>query len=100
LDENTKRQIDAGKRMTEILKQENGKPIAFEVEAAIIFAATNGYFDGFAPEETAVAETKLQDFLAREASGVLAAIRTTREIGEATEKDLRAALDTFVGRAA
>lgn len=100
LDENTKRQIDAGRRMTEILKQPNGRPLAFELQAAIIFAATNGYFDGFKPEETAAAEERLQEFLTREATGVLAAIRTTREIGEATEKDLRAALDKFVERSA
>ncbi len=59
---------------------------------------TNGYFDGFAPEETAAAERRLQDFLNREAVGALAAIRTTREIGEATEKDLRAALEKFTER--
>ena len=100
LDANTKKQIEAGQRMTEMLKQGNGKPIAFEMESAIIFAATNGYFDGFAPEETAGAEIRLQDFLNREATGVLAAIRTTKEIGEATEKDLRAALDKFVERSA
>lgn len=100
LDANTKKQIEAGQRMTEMLKQGNGKPIAFEMESAIIFAATNGYFDGFAPEDTAGAEIRLQDFLNREAMGVLAAIRTTKEIGEATEKDLRAALDKFVERSA
>ena len=100
LDENTKKQIDGGRRMTEILKQGNGKPLPFELQAAVIFAATNGYFDGFAPEDTAVAEERLQDYLNREATGILAAIRTTREIGETTEKDLRAALDTFVSRSA
>ncbi|MBU2159046.1 F0F1 ATP synthase subunit alpha [Patescibacteria group bacterium] len=98
LDADTKRSIDSGRRMTEMLKQGQGAPIAFEMEAAVIFAATNGYFDTFAPEETAAAENRLQDFLNREATGVLAAIRTTREIGEGAEKDLRAALDKFVAR--
>jgi F-type H+-transporting ATPase subunit alpha len=100
LDANTKKQIESGQRMTEMLKQPNGKPLPFEMEAAVIFAATNGYFDGFAPSETAAAEARLQDFLNREATGVLAAIRTTKEIGEATEKDLRAALEKFAERAA
>ncbi len=100
LDANTKKQIDSGRRMTEMLKQPNGKPLAFEMEAAVIFAATNGYFDSFAPEETSKAEERLQDFLTREGTGVLAAIRTTKEIGEVTEKDLRGLLDTFVTRSA
>jgi F-type H+-transporting ATPase subunit alpha len=98
LDAETKKQIDNGRRMTEVLKQGKGAPLAFEVEAAVIFAATNGYFDSFAPEQVSTMEAKLQDFLAREAVGVLAAIRTTREIGENTEKDLRAALEKFVER--
>ncbi|HEX2792214.1 MAG TPA: F0F1 ATP synthase subunit alpha [Candidatus Paceibacterota bacterium] len=98
LDAETKKRIESGERMTEMLKQPNGKPLPFEMEAAVIFAATNGYFDTFAPRETAAAEARLQDFLNREATNVLAAIRTTREIGEATEADLRAALDTFVSR--
>ncbi len=100
LDEGTKKQIDSGRRMTEVLKQPNGKPLPFEMEAAVIFAAVNGYFDGFAPEKTSDAEERLQEFLSREANDVLAAIRTTREINETIEKDLRAKLDQFVERTA
>ncbi|MEK7099597.1 MAG: F0F1 ATP synthase subunit alpha, partial [Patescibacteria group bacterium] len=100
LDANTKKQIEAGERMTEMLKQPNGKPLPFEVEAAVIFAAVNGYFDTFAPSETSAAEARLQDFLSREGTGVLAAIRTSKEIGEGTEKELRAVLDKFVERSA
>jgi F-type H+-transporting ATPase subunit alpha len=98
LDEGTKKQIDSGRRMTEMLKQPNGKPLPFEMEAAVIFAAVNGYFDTFAPEKTSEAEGKLQDYLTREATGVLASIRTTREINETIEKDLRVILDQFVER--
>jgi F0F1-type ATP synthase alpha subunit len=58
----------------------------------------NGYFDGFPPEKTSQAEERLQEYLSREANDVLAAIRTTREINETIEKDLRAKLDQFVER--
>ncbi len=98
LDEGTKKQIDSGRRMTEMLKQPNGKPLPFEMEAAVIFAGVNGYLDGFAPEKTSEAEARLQEYLTREANDVLAAIRTTREISETVEKDLRAKLDQFVER--
>ncbi len=98
LDAETKKRIDAGRRMTEVLKQNRGEPLPFEMEAAIIFAATNGYFDRFAPEQTSAAEKKLQDFLLREGKDALEAIRTTREIGEGGEKKLRAALDAFTER--
>lgn len=100
LDEDTKRRIDSGQRMTEMLKQGNGKPLPFEMQAAVIFAATNGYFDTFTPSETSAAEQRLQDFLMREGTGALKAIRESREISESTEKDLRGLLDQFVERAA
>jgi F-type H+-transporting ATPase subunit alpha len=100
LDEGTKKQIDSGRRMTEMLKQPNGKPLPFEMEAAVIFAGVNGFLDGYAPEKTSDAEQRLQDYLSREATDVLASIRTTREISETIEKDLRAKLEQFVARTA
>lgn len=100
LDADTKKRIDAGRRMTEMLKQNKGEPLPFEVQAAVIFAATNGYLDTFAPEQVTGTEKKLRDFLAREGDEILSAIRDTREIGEDTEKKLRDVLERFVKSAA
>ena len=100
LDADTKKQIDAGRRMTEVLTQPQGQPLAFEMETAIIFAAINGYFDTFAPEETRAAQQKLQDYLEREGKQALELIRSKKDIDEETEAALRAALDAFVKRAA
>ncbi len=99
LDADTKKRIDSGRRLTETLKQPNGKPLAFEMEAAVIFAATNGFFDSFPPEEAAAAEVRLQDFLSREANDVLTAIRESKDITEETDAALRAKLTAFVERA-
>lgn len=98
LDPETKKRIDSGRRMTQMLNQGRGVPLPFEMEAAVIFAATNGYFDGFAPEEVSAAEVKLQDFLSREGLGVLEAIKNSKEIREESEKTLREKLDTFLAR--
>ena len=98
LDAETKKRIDAGRRMTEMLNQGRGVPLPFNMEAAIIFAATNGYLDTFPPEEVGAVETKLRDYLSREAGDVLVAIRESKEISEKSEKTLREKLDTFVAR--
>ncbi len=98
LDEETKQRIDNGRRMTEVLKQPRGVPLPFEMESAIMFAATNGYFDSFAPDETSAIEEKLQDYLRREAEGVLTAIRESKDVREETEKSLREKLDAFTER--
>ncbi|KND50859.1 MAG: ATP synthase F1, alpha subunit [Parcubacteria bacterium C7867-007] len=98
LDAETKQRIDTGRRMTEVLKQNVGEPLPFEMQAAVIFAATNGYFDSFAPEETHGAEVRLRDYLEREADSVLTAIRTEKVISDETEAILRSVLEKFVER--
>jgi F-type H+-transporting ATPase subunit alpha len=100
LDEDTKKQIDDGRRMTEVLTQVQNAPLPFEMETAVIFAGINGYFDRFAPEETRDAQKKLQDFLEREGTEVLGKIREKKDIDEDVEKELRAVLETFVERVA
>ena len=98
LDADTKKRIDSGRRMTEVLKQNRGEPLAFEVEAAVIYAATNGYFDRFTPEEVSDKEQKLRDFLLREGAEVLQAIHTSREISADIEAKLKTALEAFAER--
>jgi F-type H+-transporting ATPase subunit alpha len=98
LDAETKKRIDAGRRMTEMLNQGRGVPLPFEMEAAVIFAATNGYLDAVAPENVSAVERQLQEYLSREAGGVLMAIKESKEIREETEKTLREKLDAFLAR--
>src|SRR6184192_630898 len=45
LDQATQRQLNRGKRLTEILKQPQYQPLPVEKQVAIIYAATNGYLD-------------------------------------------------------
>ena len=100
LDADTKRQIDAGRRMTEMLKQNRGEPLPFEMEAAVIYTATNGFLDSIAPEKIGPVEHKLRDFLSREAKDELDAIKKSREISAETEKALKPKLERFAEHAA
>ena len=98
LDPETKRRIDTGRRMTAVLSQGRAEPLPFEMEAAVIFAATNGYLDTFEPEKIPEVEARVLEFLEREAGGTLAAIKESREIREETERTLREKLDAFLSR--
>jgi F-type H+-transporting ATPase subunit alpha len=95
LDEQTKKQIDNGRRLSATLNQNKNAPIPFERQVVVIFAATNGYLDAFAPERMTEIEGKLLGYLDREAKAVLDAIRTEKTISDDTEKSLRAALEAF-----
>jgi F-type H+-transporting ATPase subunit alpha len=47
LDEQTKATIEKGKRLLEVLKQDDLGPLSFEKEVIVIFAGTKGYLNNF-----------------------------------------------------
>jgi len=63
LDVDTKRQIELGQRITELLKQPQYSPMAVEDQVAVIYAVNNGYFNTIPVKETGIAEAKMLDFM-------------------------------------
>ncbi len=63
LDAETKTQIERGRRITELLKQPQYKPMAVEHQAAVIYAASNGHFDDVQIEALSETEAALVAFL-------------------------------------
>ena len=59
LDPETKKQIDRGQRLTELLKQPQYSPLPVEEQVISIFAASNGYFDEIEVDSIGEAEEKL-----------------------------------------
>src|ERR1700739_3300593 len=51
LDKATQAQLNRGKRLVEILKQDQYKPLPFSQQIMIIYAGTNGYLDDLEVEE-------------------------------------------------
>ena len=59
LDEETKNQIERGKRIVEVLKQDQYQPKSVEDQVAILYAVTNGYLDDVPVTEILDFESKL-----------------------------------------
>ena len=95
LDESTRKRLERGKTLTEILKQPELAPVPFEKQAVIIYAATNGYFDGIASEEVLKIAEKLNEYLENLHNSILEEIQTAGEITKETEEKLKTALDSF-----
>ena len=74
LDQATQKQLNRGKRLTEILKQPQYQPLPVEKQVAIIFAATNGYLDSVPVERLRQYEDGLYRSSTRASPSVLAAI--------------------------
>lgn len=63
LDADTKKQIDLGQRLVEILKQPQFSPMAVEHQVAIIYAVTNGFVNDVSVKDIRTWEEKFHAFL-------------------------------------
>jgi F-type H+-transporting ATPase subunit alpha len=94
LDPTTRQQLTRGERLMELLKQPQYTPYAVEDQVASIWAGTNGYLDDVDVKDVSRFEAELLDHLRRN-SDVLATIRETGKLEDATEEALRAGVEEF-----
>ncbi|GBD17777.1 ATP synthase subunit alpha [bacterium HR27] len=80
LDPATKRQIDRGLRLTEVLKQPQYQPMPVEEQVAIIWVATNGYLDDVLVEHVREFEKQYLEYLRTSHPQILQRIATEKEL--------------------
>ncbi len=88
LDEATKKQLERGKRITEILKQPQFEPMPVEEQIATLFAVTEGLWDLVPVAEI---KEKQESFLIKLRGShkeVLAEIKTAKELSQKTKEVL------------
>ncbi len=95
LDPATQRQLNRGKRLTEILKQPQYRPLSVEKQVAIIYAATNGYLDDVAVDRLRQYEEELYRFLETRKGGLLASIADKKTLDDEIKTQLNGALAEF-----
>ncbi len=95
LDEATRKRIERGLLLTEILKQNDLSPIPFEEQVVALYAGVNGHFDGTAVSEMKATEAKFVDFVKKMNSELLDKIKTSGELSQDTEEKLKKAIVGF-----
>jgi F-type H+-transporting ATPase subunit alpha len=95
LDQATQRQLNRGRRLVEILKQPQYRPLAVAKQVAIIFAATNGYLDGVDVPRLRQYEEDLYRFLDNAHPQLLASIADKKILDDEIKKALGDALTEF-----
>ncbi len=96
LDENTRKQINRGQLLTEVLKQSDGDPVPFERQVVILYAALNGFMDDVAQDQARLFEEKLNEYLEKlHQKDILKPIAQTAALEEKTENDLKEAIKNF-----
>lgn len=97
LDEATKARIDSGRRMTELLKQINGKPLPFEQQVVSIYAGINGLFAEVAVENVTKAEAEWLTYVEGQHNDILTTIHDTGKLEDDTTKKINEAMEAFKG---
>jgi F-type H+-transporting ATPase subunit alpha len=95
LDAASRAQLDRGARLVELLKQPQYTPFPVEEEVVSIWAGTTGQLDDIAVEDVGRFENQFLDSLRRNNSGLLSAIRETRNLTDDNLQALQEAIDAF-----
>lgn len=97
LDEATRRQLDRGARVTELLKQQQYSPLAISIMGLSLFAINKGYFDDVEVGDVLKVEKELQTFFEadRELKSLLEKIQKSEKLDENTELSLAKGIEEF-----
>lgn len=95
LDPETKKQIERGQRITELLKQPQYYPLPIEYQVAAIYAVDNGYFDQVEIKNISSTEKKLMEFMEKSKRSLLDQI-AQGEWDDKIEQALKSACEEFI----
>ncbi|MFY9730028.1 MAG: F0F1 ATP synthase subunit alpha [Candidatus Acidiferrales bacterium] len=95
LDEKTQGQIDRGKRIMEIFKQQQYNPIPVEIQVAVIWVAQNGYLDQVPVARVKEFQNKLTEYFTTRKGQLLAEIGREKELSDKLKAELKTAAEEF-----
>ncbi|MDD5365935.1 MAG: F0F1 ATP synthase subunit alpha [Gallionellaceae bacterium] len=100
LDEVTRKQLERGKMVTELMKQLQYAPLSVADMAVTLFAVNRGYMDDVEVPRALAFEAALQSFLKGKYADLLGRIAETNDLDADSEKQLAAAIEDFKASAA
>ncbi len=95
LDEASRKQLERGQRMVEVLKQPPYSPLPAEKQVMIIFAGNEGYLDDIPVSAVTKFEAELYPFIEASYPQIFENIRSAKKIDDETKALMIKALDEF-----
>jgi F-type H+-transporting ATPase subunit alpha len=89
LDEATRRQLDRGVRVVELMKQKQYSPMSVAEMALSLYAVNNGFFDKVPREKVVAAEGQLQTFAKTNAADLVKSINDKPELSKEVDAGLK-----------
>ena len=95
LDEATRRQLERGQRVTELMKQKQYAPMSVAEMALSLYAANNGYFDKVDRRKVVETEAGLQSFARSSHADLLKSINNKPDLSKEVEAGLKKCCEDF-----
>jgi len=95
LDEATRKQLERGKLVTELMKQNQYSPMSISEMAVTLFAVNKGYMDAVDVKKVLSFEAALQAFMKSKHAALMNTIESERDVSADSEKTLMSAIDEF-----
>src|SRR5690349_4676681 len=95
LDEATRKQLERGRMVTELMKQPQYQPLQVWEMALTLFAVNNGYFDDIDVKKALGAEKSMRDYIKSKYPVVVKAMEDRKDLSADEEKALKAAIEDW-----
>jgi F-type H+-transporting ATPase subunit alpha len=95
LDEATRKQLERGQRITEVMKQKQYQPLSVAEMATILFAADQGYLDDVPVNRITMFEQELVSYLHANYGEFVERINKTGDYSDEIVRTLRTILESF-----
>ncbi|MCL2876361.1 MAG: F0F1 ATP synthase subunit alpha [Betaproteobacteria bacterium] len=95
LDDATRKQLERGRRVTELMKQTQYSPMSIAEMGFILYAVNNGHVDDVASDRALVFEADLLQYIKTQQAALVADVMEKRDLDADAEKILAATIAEF-----
>jgi F-type H+-transporting ATPase subunit alpha len=92
LDEATRKQLERGRLVTEVMKQPQYAPLQVWEMALTLFAVNNGYFDDIDVKRALAAERSMRDYIKGKYEALVNSMETNKDLSKDDEAKLNEAI--------
>jgi F-type H+-transporting ATPase subunit alpha len=92
LDESTRKQLERGRMVTELMKQPQYQPLQVWEMALTLFAVNNGYFDDIDVKKALAAERSMRDYVKGKYGALVGRMEEKKDLSAEDEKALHDAI--------
>ena len=95
LDDATKAKLERGKRIVEVFKQPQFKPVSVPMQLVTLWAVQNGYFDDVEVDDLKATQEAIGEYMTDRKAEIIKKISDSGKLDDALEAELKGALDEY-----